>query len=212
MLRPTLSPGLYVQMVGRGLRLHESKSNCLVLDFGGNVRRHGFIDQVNPPRKGKKGPPQEAPVKECPSCSSLVPIMTKTCECGHVFPIAEREAEKHHHVGAILSTEVPPVELRVDRVMYAKHVGKSAVPTLRVTYHCGFRSISEYVCLEHQGYARSKAVLWWVDRSDDPPPQLIDSALELVENLAQPRSITVSFLGKYPEIRKHHFDVAQIAT
>jgi superfamily II DNA or RNA helicase len=42
-------------MVGRGLRLHESKSNCLVLDFGGNVRRHGLIDKVEPPLKGKKG-------------------------------------------------------------------------------------------------------------------------------------------------------------
>ncbi|MCE9530368.1 MAG: DEAD/DEAH box helicase, partial [Planctomycetes bacterium] len=41
LVRPTLSPGLYYQMVGRGFRLHPSKANCLVLDFGGNVMRHG---------------------------------------------------------------------------------------------------------------------------------------------------------------------------
>src|SRR5688572_1248556 len=32
-LRPTQSPGLWVQMVGRGTRLAEGKSDCLVLDF-----------------------------------------------------------------------------------------------------------------------------------------------------------------------------------
>jgi len=40
LLRPTLSPGLYYQQVGRGFRLHPAKQNCLVLDFGGNVLRH----------------------------------------------------------------------------------------------------------------------------------------------------------------------------
>ncbi|MGE3809855.1 MAG: DEAD/DEAH box helicase, partial [Gemmataceae bacterium] len=39
LLRPTLSPGLYYQMVGRGFRLHPDKENCLILDFGGNVLR-----------------------------------------------------------------------------------------------------------------------------------------------------------------------------
>lgn len=207
MLRPTLSPGLYVQMVGRGLRLHESKADCLVLDFGGNVRRHGFIDQVIPPRKGKKGPPGEAPVKTCPSCSSHVPIMQHTCpECGFKFPVIEREAEKLHHVGAILSTEVPPIKMDVRRVEYVKHTGKSGVPTLRVDYYCGLRVISEYVCLEHQGYARNKAVRWWVDRCELDCPRSIDDALAMASELATPNAILVNFATKYPEIKQHVFD------
>lgn len=207
MLRPTLSPGLYVQMVGRGLRLHESKSDCLVLDFGGNVRRHGFIDQVTPPRKGKKGPPGEAPVKTCPTCSSHVPIMSQVCpECGFKFPIVEREAEKLHHVGAILSTEVPPVAMPVRKVGYSKHNGKSGVPTLRVDYYCGLRTVSEYVCLEHQGYARSKAVHWWTSRCDNPCPRSIDDALTMTEELVTPTSILVNFATKYPEIKQHIFE------
>ncbi len=48
MLRPTMSPGLLVQCVGRGFRLHPDKQNCLILDFGGNIERHGPIDQVQP--------------------------------------------------------------------------------------------------------------------------------------------------------------------
>ena len=40
LLRPTASVGLYVQMVGRGTRLHPGKEDCLILDYGGNVLRH----------------------------------------------------------------------------------------------------------------------------------------------------------------------------
>jgi DNA repair protein RadD len=41
MLRPTMSPGLVVQMCGRGTRLCAGKESCTVLDFAGNIRRHG---------------------------------------------------------------------------------------------------------------------------------------------------------------------------
>jgi len=46
LLRPTNSPGLYYQMCGRGFRLHPGKSDCLVLDFGGNILRHGPVDAL----------------------------------------------------------------------------------------------------------------------------------------------------------------------
>lgn len=215
MLRPTLSPGLYVQMAGRGLRTHPSKTDCLVVDCGGNVRRHGFIDKVEPPRKGKKTGEQQAPVKECEKCGLLVPIMTKTCpECGHKFEVAEREAETLHHSGAILSTEVPPVRMNVQKVMYAKHTSKSGMPTLRVTYYCGIKSVAEYICLEHQGYARTKALNWWGRRVApmEPVPRTVDDALGMTDTLATPGAITVSFATKYPEIKNYHFDVADSAT
>jgi superfamily II DNA or RNA helicase len=64
MLRPTKSPGLYVQMAGRGTRLAPGKGNCLVLDFAGNVTRHGPIDLVRPktPRQGRwRRPDQDLP-------------------------------------------------------------------------------------------------------------------------------------------------------
>lgn len=40
--RPTKSLGLYIQMLGRGLRPAPGKRDCLVLDHAGNVHRHGF--------------------------------------------------------------------------------------------------------------------------------------------------------------------------
>lgn len=38
-LRPTQSASRWIQMVGRGLRTAEGKSDCLVLDYGGNLER-----------------------------------------------------------------------------------------------------------------------------------------------------------------------------
>ena len=70
-LRATMSPGLFCQMVGRGLRLHDSKTNCLLLDFGGNIARHGSIDDENFGRsegKGRAGVAAEnGRGKRCPS-------------------------------------------------------------------------------------------------------------------------------------------------
>lgn len=232
-LRPTKSPGLYVQIMGRGLRpvyvdgfdldtkegrlasiAASQKQNCLVLDFGGNVRRHGFIDKVEPPRKGRKGDKQEAPVKACPKCGNLVPIMTRFCKeplengdiCGHEFEIAPRESETLAHSGAMLSTEVPPVELPVDKIFFAKHVSRSGKPTLRVDYYSGLQRVSEYVCIEHDGFARMKAQRWWRSRCPSyDMPDSVDEAVEAGPYLAKPRRIVVSFASKYPEILRSEF-------
>lgn len=45
MLRPTMSQGLYIQMVGRGMRVADGKENCLILDFAGNIKRFGPVDK-----------------------------------------------------------------------------------------------------------------------------------------------------------------------
>ena len=71
LLRPTMSPGLFYQMCGRGFRLHPGKQDCLVLDFGGNVLRHGPVDQIRIPDRIPNGA-GVAPAKECPQCSSLI--------------------------------------------------------------------------------------------------------------------------------------------
>ncbi len=44
LLRPSLSPGLFCQQVGRGLRLHPGKEDCLVLDYARMIETHGPID------------------------------------------------------------------------------------------------------------------------------------------------------------------------
>jgi len=198
LLRPTNSPGLYYQMVGRGFRLHPSKANCLVLDFGGNILRHGPVDALQvEDRSGGSG---EAPAKECPECQAVIHAAYATCpECGYEFPPPERQ--KHDHQAAtagILSGEVTEADYEVSEVYHGVHTKRGAAEdhprTMRVDYRCGFNDYhSEWVCPEHTGYARGKFEAWWRARSHEPLPESADQAVDLAEAgaLAQTRAITV---------------------
>lgn len=198
LVRPTMSPGLYYQMVGRGFRLHPSKQNCLVLDFGGNVLRHGPVDQlkVKPQNTGSG----VAPAKECPECQALVATGFANCpQCGFAFPPPERQ--KHEGSASeegILTGQATNTKYAVHETYYHVHVKRGAAEdsprTLRVDYQVGWQLYkSEWICLEHSGYAYEKAVAWWKRRSPDPIPESIERAVEIAQNggLAQTLSITV---------------------
>ncbi|HHG90231.1 MAG TPA: hypothetical protein ENJ90_07130 [Devosia sp.] len=104
MLRPAKSPGLYVQMAGRGTRLSPGKENCLVLDFAGNVQRHGPIDLVRPRRPGGSGN-GAPPTRICPECRSILPVALRECQdCGHVFPGPEVQLAPKASTLDVLST------------------------------------------------------------------------------------------------------------
>lgn len=45
--RPTKSRALLTQMIGRGLRLHHGKQDCLVIDLGGNAGRHSLASPLD---------------------------------------------------------------------------------------------------------------------------------------------------------------------
>lgn len=200
MLRPTLSPGLYYQMVGRGFRIHPGKNDCLVLDFGGNVLRHGPVDQIKLRTPGTGD--GEAPAKECPECSAVIATGYAVCpECGHEFPQPEREKHSATATDAgVLSGQVTNTKYSVMDVFYTVHTKRDAPPdaprTLRVDYQVGFGHFEpEWVCFEHprDGYARRKAGQWWRARSNAPVPDTAEEASNLANNgaLAPTTSITV---------------------
>ena len=72
MARPTKSARLWLQCIGRGLRLHKGKTECLFLDLAGTVAQHGYptmkrdFNKVRPP----KGEASEIDFKDvvCPFC------------------------------------------------------------------------------------------------------------------------------------------------
>ncbi|MCC7408100.1 MAG: DEAD/DEAH box helicase family protein [Phycisphaeraceae bacterium] len=216
LLRPTNSPGLYYQMVGRGFRLHPGKENCLVLDFGGNIVRHGPVDALEIKDRASGGGTSGgggAPAKECPQCQAVVHAAYSLCpECGCEFPPPERRThDAQAHAGGILSGEVTEAEHAVTGVYYSVHVKRDAPPdapkTMRVEYRVGFNDYrSEWVCPEHprNGYARGKFEAWWRARSNEPPPDTAESAVELAEAdaLAPTHAITVRSVAgeKYDRI------------
>ncbi len=199
LLRPTLSPGLYYQMVGRGFRLHSGKPNCLVLDYGGNVLRHGPVDQLQVVEKRGDGT-GEAPAKECPACRALIAPAYSNCPlCGHEFPPPERKKyESQASKAGVLSGEVTDCEYEVRDITFSVHTKKDAdesVPkTLRVDYRLGLDYwVSEWICFEHTGWARRKAEQWWKARSPDPPPDTAQEAADLANcgALAHTEVVTV---------------------
>lgn len=205
LLRPTKSAGLYVQMVGRGTRLAPGKENCLVLDFADNVRRHGPIDLVRPRRPGEAGG-GDAPTKVCPECDSIIALAATECpDCGYVFPARE---VKIAPTAATLPVLSPKVQwLPVHGVSYSRHDKLGGLPSLKVTYSCGLKSYSEWVCIEHQGYARQKAAEWWRKRAPGcPVPLTVDQAIAEAARLARPSAISVRPSGRFVEISGHRFD------
>jgi DNA repair protein RadD len=205
LLRPTKSAGLYVQMVGRGTRLAPGKENCLVLDFAGNVRRHGPIDLVRPRRPGEAGG-GEAPTKVCPECDSIIALSATECpDCGYVFPARE---VKIAPTAATLPVLSPKVQwLPVHGVSYSRHDKLGGLPSMKVTYSCGLKSYIEWVCIEHQGYARQKAAEWWRKRAPGRlVPLTVDQAIAEAARLARPSAISVRPSGRYVEISGYRFD------
>lgn len=205
MLRPTKSAGLYVQMAGRGTRLAPDKRNCLVLDFAGNVSRHGPIDLVRPKKPGEACD-GAAPTKLCPECDAIVPSAVRACpECGYEFPREVVKIAPTASTLAILSGRRDRW-VEVTSVSYKKHTKEGSPPSLRVEYHCGLVIHKEWVCFEHQGYARLKAEGWWQRRSAAPLPVTVDEAISTSASLLRPSHIFVRSNGQFTEVSKHRFE------
>lgn len=158
LMRPTMSPGLYVQMAGRGLRIAEGKKDCLVLDFAGVVSTHGPITAVQPPKKGGEGN-GEAPVKVCDKCNELCHLSAKVCPaCGHEFPAPEPKKLKLRD-DDIMGLEGK--EMKVSYWKWRRHVSRaSGKEMLAVTYYGSLsdKPITEYLPVLHDGYVGSKAI------------------------------------------------------
>ena len=204
LLRPTASPGLYYQMVGRGFRIAPGKASCLVLDFGGNVERHGPVDAIEVRTKAKAGGGVSEPlIKTCPKCQAQIAPGYGICpECQHIFP--PREQNTHESKASNASVISEPEEFEVKSISYSVHEKKNAEPgtpcTLRVDYWVGLgQQISEWVCVEHEGFARTKAEKWWKQRSKDPCPYTASEAVELAKEglIASVVKITANNEGNF---------------
>jgi DNA repair protein RadD len=207
MLRPTMSPGLWVQMLGRGTRPSPStgKRNCLVLDFAGNTRRLGPInDPVIPKRKGKGT--GEAPVRICEACGCYNHASARMCiNCGEEFTF-QTKIIASAATDALLRSDLPIVEyFDVQRVIYNRHSKEGAPPMIKVSYFAGMHKYDEWICLEHPGFAGKKARDWWRQRHASEPPETTDEALQFVSMLRVPRRIRVWVNKKYPEVLSYEY-------
>lgn len=96
MLSPTKSLTKYLQSIGRGLRIHPGKPDCVIIDHAGNLAEHGnpaamreWTLDAKPEGKKKKKP--EVSIKTCPVCMAVVYSLATECACGHKFEPMPRE-------------------------------------------------------------------------------------------------------------------------
>lgn len=99
-LRPTASETLWLQQVGRCLRVCEGKDGALILDHAGNTLRHGLpTDERDWTLEGreratKKGS-DAVSVRVCPTCFAANRSGVYRCSsCGYEFPIAPRTVDQ----------------------------------------------------------------------------------------------------------------------
>lgn len=237
-LRPTLSPGLWVQAVGRGARLHPAKADCLVADFTDNTRRHGPIDLIEVDRDGTA---RTSPMVDCLQCMGDVPRRASECphcgaprstpcpqcgvamvlgeveclECGYVKPEMGGERAPRHATQAsdapILSDGSGAMSEAVASWSMARHRGKGGKPdSMRVEYRIDqLMTYQEWICFEHGGWAAQKAAVWWVRHGGtSPAPTAVGEALRRAGELKMPATVRVKREGKYWRVEKTSYAAA----
>lgn len=217
LLRPTLSAGLYLQMVGRGLRIHPEKTDCIVLDYAKCILEHGPINCID---SGK------VKMTKCANCGDDFSRVIGVCpNCGWEIPkqqieredAEERERKMHeirHSNLSIISGE--PETIEVDAVTVHRHRKLGKPDSLRVQYRCGLSTFPEWVCLDHPGFAGQKAKAWWSKRfvKSDTKHMTVDKALsfdglqEFINEITE--TVTVIRRGKHFEIVGYKFKESQI--
>jgi superfamily II DNA or RNA helicase len=93
LLRNTASLGLYLQQVGRCLRVFNGKAEAVILDHVGNSKVHGWPDadrQWSLSGSGDVQADSGPGVKTCPQCFYVMePHKSRCPECGHKFAPAD---------------------------------------------------------------------------------------------------------------------------
>lgn len=206
MLRPTMSPGLWVQMLGRGTRPAPSKHNCLVLDFARNTQRLGPIDDPRIP--GRPGPSTgEVPIKICPACGAYNHLRVTHCVlCGQEFTF-QQKLIKSADTAPLMSFNQPIVEtIDVWNIIYSKHIGKnSGRASVCVNYYTPRGPFREYLSFDADGYPRHVAHEWWKKHMTSEPPMNSDMALLAIAQSRRPKKIRVWTNNKYPKVLSHEF-------
>lgn len=213
--RPTKSPVLYVQGMGRGVRISPGKVDCLVLDFTDTVARLGPVDTIKG-KAAKGGGGGDAPYCICPECGERNLASAMTCAaCGATIKIPDLEVKKvsvSRH--ALLSIQVATTVIwhDVTRVGYAIHRKEGKPDSLRVDYFAGLlRVASEWVCFDHQGFAQQKAQQWYQKRKPEGYSHAPGSTAQIMEwiddsfSLLEPSRIATRQNGKFTEIVSHEF-------
>lgn len=154
-LRATKSASLFVQMNGRGLRLHPHKKNMLALDLAGNFDRFQSLETPLAPEPKNNEQPGEPPQKACPACSYDIHVRCKECPyCGHIFEglgVSERKLP--------FEWCKPKATGWFDVKSWSMYKGqtRNGEDCMIVSYEIGKKVVKEWLLYTRHGWAGEKA-------------------------------------------------------
>ena len=203
MLRPTASASLYVQQAGRGMRTASGKDNCLVLDFAGNIDRHGPVDSIHPPEWFSKS--GEAPTKECEACAMHVPAFATTCKfCGYEFPYADRsKLVDMASTSRILDLEESLTTYEDLSVAFSVHQRSGHNDAIQIDYfEDEVKVASDWIRPLDGGYEGLEAEKWFVEFCDyfGRFDSIIDALDIAMQRAVAPSHIVVDESSKPPRV------------
>lgn len=216
MCRPTMSPALYVQMIGRGLRPHPGKEDCLVLDLSGNCRRHGDPDHpiVDIPTGGR-GRKRADRMKTCERCAEMCPPDASVCPaCGWAFPEPEASPPVAEHAidTSITMTDVhfgPHTAEVLQVIPPVAHVSKAGNVMLKLTLLCALPgrtpiTVNQFMDIEGMGslYGQSRARMLWRRLAGTEPPETVAEARERAGELNIPDYVELKQDGRYWKVAR----------
>lgn len=130
LLRPTASLGLYLQQVGRALRLAPGKKDAIIIDQVGNTARHGKPDSLRAwslvgelPADKEKREAEALKLKNCSQCF-CVHEATACPSCGHVEVPKRREASPKREDGELVLVEHDPLAIISQEALQKEKDGK----------------------------------------------------------------------------------------
>ncbi len=149
--RPTKSEMLAIQTLGRGLRIAEGKTDCIILDHAGVLMEHGLPgefelpDDLNDVEKGKSdSEKQEKKPSLCKGCGKVLEKGENPCSvCGEARPIKQSEVtysdDQLMEWGAQVSTDLPSRKVIRDWYLgFVQHWvdrGKEHAKARGIAYH-----------------------------------------------------------------------------
>lgn len=217
-LRPTMSPGLYMQQAGRGMRVKSHVKDCLIFDFAGNVTRHGPV--TNPDVK------LACKTKVCAHCKEIVSMLLQFCpNCNNDLReidglreiyktgVAKKEVSepilKAEECAPITAEEIVDIMTGTKSVPvrfwnWQEYISKSGKDMLKVVYFTTEGTVSEYLCIYHDGYPgmKGRAILESIARQSGVKMDMNMEVSDFLDELTghPPQSIEYITEGKFHKI------------
>ena len=194
-IRPTTSLSWWVQCLGRGTRISEGKTNCLVIDYSGNLALHGGIcagieESYSESKSGSFDRVSAKPIEKNKRKTKTVDELTS------LDPMLSSPGGLRCNVTGVNYVVLPS----------KSQIGKKL---LMVNYDCqapggALVNASEFVCCEYEGFPRVKAEQWFKRRGGFLPDSA-DKAQTICWGLPSPREINVKKNGKFYNVVKEFF-------